>query len=93
MSRTLGPLAPAPAISVAPVSVILYSPNDWDEWHEVLRVKAHGLRVWEYIDDNRTTDLVEPVEPTPNDIKESETTTPTPFSGLDADQIEEYRNR
>jgi hypothetical protein len=55
---------------------------------------ARGLNVWDYIDEEGTAELTEPPEPIPNDIKPSaDDDTPTPFSGLNKDQLEEYRNR
>jgi len=83
----------ASTLSIVPVSIVLRAPNDWDEWHEVLSVKARGLSVWDYINEVGTADLTEPTELIPNDVKPSANATPTPFSGLDPDQLEEYRNR
>jgi len=31
-------------------SVILASPNDWDEWLEVIKSKANTNRIWKYVD-------------------------------------------
>ena len=30
--------------------VILVSPNDWDEWIEVIKLKANNNRLWQYVD-------------------------------------------
>jgi hypothetical protein len=54
---------------------------------------ACGLNVWDYIDEEGTAELTDPPEPIPNDIKRSvDDDTPTRFSGLIKDQLEEYRN-
>ena len=42
---------------IVPVSVVLRAPDDWDEWHEVLSVKARGLSVWDYI--NETNGMID----------------------------------
>jgi len=31
-------------------TVILISPNDWDEWIEVIKSKANTNRIWQYVD-------------------------------------------
>ncbi len=45
------------------------------------------------INEAGTAELTEPPEPIPNDIRPSaDDDAPTPFSGLNEDQLEEYRN-
>jgi len=52
-------------------SVILASPNDWDEWIEVIKSKANNNRLWKYVDPSTPeTDLPqheEPVRASPKD--------------------------
>ena len=70
-------------------SVILASPNDWDEWIEVIKSKANTNRIWEYV--NPSTDVLlklkEPVRATPKDVNNQK----TKLSELDKDEKEELR--
>ena len=53
------------------LSVILISPNDWDEWIEVIKLKANNNCLWEYIDlltpETKLPKLKEPVWALPKD--------------------------
>ena len=31
-------------------TVILASPNDWDEWIELIKRKANANQIWKYVD-------------------------------------------
>ena len=52
-------------------SVILASPNDWDEWIEVIKSKANNNRLWKYVDpstpETELPKLEEPVRASPKD--------------------------
>ena len=58
--------------SVTVSTVILASPNDWDEWIEVIKLKANTNRIWQYIDlfipKDALPKLEEPVWVSPKDI-------------------------
>ena len=53
-------------------SVILASPNDWDEWIEVIKSKANNNRLWQYVDPSTPADdlptLEEPVQASAKDV-------------------------
>jgi hypothetical protein len=48
------------------VTVILSSPDDWDEWIEVVKTQALAGKVWEYLDPSKdeVPILQEPALPT-----------------------------
>jgi hypothetical protein len=82
------------------VTVILTTKQDYPEWIEVIKTTAETKGVWKYVDPagtrpntEATTAPVLPVRPTPNNIKPSANATPTLYSQLDTDQLEELRNR
>jgi len=58
-------------------SVILASPNDWDEWLEVIKSKANTNRIWKYVDPSTPKDtllkLEEPVRASPKDVNGQKT--------------------
>ena len=36
-------------ISAQRVTIILNGPNDWDEWIEIIKVKARSGMIWEFV--------------------------------------------
>lgn len=58
-------------------SVVLASPNDWDEWIEVIKPKANTNRIWNYVNPSTPADVLlkfeEPVRATPKDINSQKT--------------------
>jgi len=58
-------------------SVILASPNNWDEWLEVIKSKANTNRIWKYVDLSTPKDalpkLEEPVQVSPKDVNGQKT--------------------
>jgi hypothetical protein len=38
------------------VAIILNGPNDWDEWIGVIKSKAIGNKIWEYINPSTVKD-------------------------------------
>ena len=72
-------------------TVILAGPNDWDQWIGVVKYRADGESVWEYIDpDVKKNDLPRhraPSEPSPSVVNPQKTT----FSALDEGEKEELR--
>ena len=72
-------------------AIILTCPSDWDEWIEVVKTKAKGGDIWQYVDlsverDNLPT-LKEPPVPLPKDVNQGKTT----FAELDEAEKEELR--
>ena len=64
-------------------SVILASPNDWDEWIEVIKSKANNNRLWEYVDPSTPeTTLPKLVEPVRASAKDANTRGKTKLSEL-----------
>ena len=43
-------------------SVILASPNDWDEWLKVIKSKANTNRIWKYVDPSIPEDALPKLE-------------------------------
>ncbi len=75
-------------------TVLLNTQADWEEWIELLKTAALVANVWTLIDPTRArTTLIKPVRPSPNDIKPSSTRYPTPFSALNPEEAEEYRDQ
>jgi len=59
-----------PPVTVS--SVILTSPNNWDEWIEVIKSKANNNRLWEYVDPSTPkTELPVLKEPIRASLKEA----------------------
>jgi hypothetical protein len=54
-------------------TVILSGQPDWDEWINLIRLRARAGDVWEYVDPSTKQDqlprLLEPVYPRPSDVK------------------------
>jgi len=73
-------------------SVILASPNDWDEWIEVIKLKANNNRLWEYVDpstpETKLPKLEEPVRASP---KDANSRGKTKLAELDEEEKEELR--
>jgi hypothetical protein len=77
---------------VAVSSVILASPNDWDEWIEVIKSKANNNRLWKYIDPSTPkTELLRLEEPVRASPKDANSRGKTKLSDLDEDEKEELR--
>ena len=38
--------------------VVLNGPRDWDEWLEVVKTKAIGGEIWEFVDPSLTTEQI-----------------------------------
>ena len=73
-------------------SVILASPNNWDEWIEVIKSKANNNRLWKYIDPSTPeTELPRLEEPVRASPKDANSRGKTKLSELDEDEKEELR--
>jgi len=63
--------------SVTVSTVILTSPNNWDEWLEVIKSKANTNHIWKYVDPSTPKDalpkLEEPVQASPKDVNSQKT--------------------
>jgi len=70
-------------------AVVLNSPNDWDEWIEVIKTRGIGGEIWQYTDPAATglPLLEEPRLPTPKDVDSAK----SKISELDEDEKEELR--
>src|SRR5205809_3282491 len=77
--------------SALPVTIILSSPSDWDEWLAVVKSKALMAEIWRFIDPSTDKQqlpiLEEPAMPT------STTVNPTkgPYAELDATETMQYK--
>jgi len=73
------------------VSVILSRPTDWDEWIEIVKTKAMGNKIWEYVDPSTLKDnlsiLNEPTIPRAGDVNPQKPT----VDKLDANELEELK--
>jgi len=73
------------------VSVILSGPTDWDEWIEIVKTKAMGNKIWEYVDPSTLKDnlsiLNEPTIPRAGDVNPQKPT----VDKLDANELEELK--
>jgi hypothetical protein len=77
------------------VIVILTGQKDYPDWIEVVKTVATAKGVWKYVNPAEASPIPEPTtphRPTANDVKPSTNATPTTFSQLDGNQIEELRN-
>ena len=73
-------------------SVILASPNDWDEWIEVIKSKANNNRLWKYVDPSTPeTELPKLEEPVRASPKDANSRGKTKLSELDEEEKEELR--
>src|SRR6266702_6650356 len=72
-------------------TVILASPNDWDEWIGIIKRKASANQIWKYVDPSTPEDelpkLEEPTRASPQDVNSEK----TKLSELDEDEKEELR--
>ena len=72
-------------------TVILASPNDWDEWIGIIKRKASANQIWKYVDPSTPADelpkLEEPTRASPQDVNSEK----TKLSELDEDEKEELR--
>ena len=70
-------------------TVVLASPNDWDEWIELIKRKANANQIWKYVDPSTAADklpkLKEPIRAVPKDVNSQK----TKLSELDKDEKEE----
>ena len=79
-----------PPVTVS--SVILASPNDWDEWIKVIKSKANNNRLWKYVDPSTPkTELPRLEEPVRASPKDANSRGKTKLSDLDEDEKEELR--
>ena len=73
------------------VAIILNGPNDWNEWLEVIRTKAIGGKIWEFVDPSKDKDslpiLREPSVPMAKDVNPEAAT----ISALSDDEKEELK--
>jgi len=80
-----------PETPITTYTIILAGPNDWDQWIGVIKYRADGKYLWEYIDPNvRKGNLPAyraPSTPLPLAINPYKTT----FLELDNDEKEELR--
>ena len=72
-------------------TVILASPNDWDEWIGIIKRKASANQIWKYVDPLTPADellkLEEPTRASPQDVNSQKTL----LSKLDEDEKEELQ--
>src|SRR6266576_3248663 len=72
-------------------TVILASPNDWDEWIGIIKRKASANQIWKYVDPSTPADelpkLEEPTRASPQDVNSEK----TKLLELDEDEKEELR--
>ena len=72
-------------------TVILSGPNDWDEWLEVVKTKAMGGEIWQYVDPKVSKDTLppftEPQLPLPGNVNPQART----VSALSEDEKEELK--
>ena len=75
------------------LTVILSNSSAWDEWLEIIKTKAVGGEIWEFVNPATAKDtlpaLTEPAIPTPQNVNPNATT----FTQLDDDEKEELRIR
>ena len=75
------------------MAIILSSPSDWDEWLEVLKTKAIGGKIWQFVDPSVPKEslpvLTELELPQPADINNEKTT----VAELDNGEKEELKFR
>src|SRR5947209_4048654 len=73
------------------VAIILNGPNDWDEWLEVIKTKAVGGRIWEFVDPRTNKDelptLRRPTIPSAKDVNPEKST----LSQLTDDEKDELK--
>ena len=73
------------------VAIILNGPNDWDEWLEVIKTKAVGGRIWEFVDPRTNKDelptLRRPTIPSAKDVNSEKST----LSQLTDDEKDELK--
>ena len=73
-------------------SVILASPNDWDEWIKVIKSKANNNRLWKYVNLlTSKTELPKLEEPVWASPKDANSRGMTKLSELDEEEKEELR--
>jgi len=72
------------------VAIILNGPNDWDEWVGVIKSKAIGNKIWEYINPSTVKDelsiLTEPSYPLSANVNPA-ITDPDKLSGAEKEQL------
>jgi hypothetical protein len=82
------------------VAIILNGPNDWDEWIGVVKSKAIGTKIWEYINPSTAkaelSTLTEPNYPLSSDVNPAKTD-PDELSGAEKEQLKrlqaEYKRK
>ena len=76
--------------SIQKITIVLSSPNDWDEWIEIIKSKAIGGDVWDYMNPSTAKDtlpdLTRPTMPMPNDVNLIYTTV-TDLSAAEQDEL------
>jgi hypothetical protein len=79
------------SITTQRVTVTLSGPSDWDEWIEIIKTKAMGNKIWEYVDPSTPKDdlptLQEPTIPRSRDVNPNKAT----VAQLDANELEELK--
>ena len=80
---------PITAQALQRVVIILNSPNDWDEWLEIVKTKAKAGDIWEYANPEKATipALAEPDFPKPIDVNPDKAT----IAALTADKKKELQ--
>ena len=74
------------------LSVILASPNNWDEWIEVIKSKANNNCLWKYVDPlTPETELPRLEEPVRASLKDANSRGKTKLLKLNEDEKEELR--
>ena len=82
------------------VAIILNGPNDWDEWIGVIKSKAIGNKIWEYINPSTVKDelsiLTEPSYPLSANVNPA-VTDPDKLSRAEKEQLKrlqaEYKRK
>jgi hypothetical protein len=71
------------------VSVVLNTPNDWDEWIQVVKRQAIAGDIWEHVDPKKDQipTLDKPEKPTPQQVNRDKTA----YADLSVDEREEFR--
>src|SRR5215207_6212108 len=76
------------------IIIVLSSPNDWDEWIEIIKSKAIGGDVWDYMNPSTIRDalpaLMRTTMPMPKDVNPAHATV-TDLSAAEQDELKVLR--
>ena len=77
---------------ISHIQIILNSPSDWEDWIEVIRTRALGTEIWEYVDPSTKEDSIrilrEPEIPTASTVNSDQTS----ISKLSEDEKKELKS-